>query len=141
MENVDVINDLEKRSVSEGRLNAFKAINALADKYQFDSALSFKNGLNVNVYPNPTKGLVHIDISMSDKLSCIHEVGYSGKKSIYLNLMNGTGNMTWPTREIRIDRGLHKYNFNMLSLPVGVYYLQLYSNEFKYVETIKVVKY
>ena len=129
---VDKISLLQGITVTGGRLNLYKAVNSILNRYVTDSCiidpiiprqleiveelplleLSGSDMVNViNVYPNPTNGLLNIDF-------------YNHEESV-LVLMNTLGEIV---KSYDIPQTEHSLQIDTRDLNKGIYFLQLKGN-------------
>jgi len=140
LQTVDKIEDMKRRSVSEGRINAYKALKALYEHYHQEIGGKDQSGLIIKTYPVPTNDILTIDFNMNKRLSCVHENPENIKKRIIINLVDNLGNRIIHNRKINIDEGKHSMELDLTSYPNGVYFLNIHSEEFFFSKSIKIVK-
>ena len=77
-----------------------------------------EKSFDLNIYPNPTKGNLYIDINLPEK----------GFSNLSFSLFGPLGKKVRSWKKQNLPPGAHHFSYNMEALPNGVYFLEIKTN-------------
>ncbi len=127
----DSITDLIGRHINQSAINGkYLDIPTMGEYLELLSLLTgiddvnFPIGLKVNVFPNPTNGIIYLAFNISES------------DTIILSLFNSNGQLIKSIDLGQKSNGTYSYQIDLSTFPSGVYVLTLQTNKGKYAQKI-----
>lgn len=111
LNNVDLLPDLEGKTVSGGRLNVFKAMNSLLQDPLYTTEISKPRPQFVRAYPNPFKDQLTFEVILNDAQTADFEM---------FELFDEYGRLI-SSEKIGLSLGKNSFTTDYSDLPKGIY--------------------